>query len=198
MERALFTIQIFLTHNQNEVIFHFSLTHKKSISFPLTILPTFTCLLETRIILILVNPSEMFYTSFGIEDIISWEPEGHWCCSTMFCWEPEGCYHHGHLYISSALLVFKRKSFNSDNALPALNWQYYLAISQNHQSVFNARGGNFIIKCQMEISLSTYLIHNRCIMENYFMRILPRKQVPGDWISPLYLFAIALNIHLMG
>ena len=27
--------------------------------------------------------------AWGILYIVGWEPEGHWCCSTMFRWEPE-------------------------------------------------------------------------------------------------------------
>ena len=30
--------------------------------------------------------------------IISWEPEGCYCCSMMFHWEPEGCYHYSKMF----------------------------------------------------------------------------------------------------
>ena len=41
----------------------------------------------------------------------------------MFCWEPKGCYCHRLLYSDSTLLVLNWTSFNSINALLALNWR---------------------------------------------------------------------------
>ena len=40
--------------------------------------------------------------------LVSWEPEGHYCCSTIFCWEPEGNNHH-RLYTETAPFWFSKK-----------------------------------------------------------------------------------------
>ena len=57
--------------------------------------------------------------------IVSWEPEGHYCCSKMFCWEPEGCYIATDFVQRLAPFWFSTKpALNIVNALLALNWRY--------------------------------------------------------------------------
>ena len=57
--------------------------------------------------------------------IVSWEPEGRYCRSTMFRWEPEGRYSLPlTLYSDRVLLVLNKTSLSCNNALLALNWRY--------------------------------------------------------------------------
>ena len=55
--------------------------------------------------------------------IVSWEPEGRYQYSKMFCWEPEGGYRCVKVYGDSTLLVLNRISLKSDSALLTLNWR---------------------------------------------------------------------------
>ena len=60
--------------------------------------------------------------------IVSWEPEGRYHYSKMFCYEPEGryrCTKPMAIGGNSGLLVLNGTSLNSGSALLALNWRYY-------------------------------------------------------------------------
>ena len=64
---------------------------------------------------------------FAVQTISSTEDQkGVNAVSTMFCWEPEGHYHHGlgTAIVALMVLVLNRTSLNSDNALLALNLWY--------------------------------------------------------------------------
>ena len=68
--------------------------------------------------------------------IISWEPEGHYHYSKMFCWEPEGrC---TKSMVTSALLVLNGTSLKSDidSTLLALNW-WYIHLNYTHKNCLN-------------------------------------------------------------
>ena len=54
----------------------------------------------------------------------TWEPEGRYHYSKMFCREPEGRYQICKVYGDSALLVLNGTSLNVDSALLALSWRY--------------------------------------------------------------------------
>ena len=56
--------------------------------------------------------------------IVSWEPEGRYCSSKMFCWESEGRYHHRLCTAKAPFWFSTQKSLNCNNALVALNWWY--------------------------------------------------------------------------
>ena len=58
-------------------------------------------------------------------NFVSWEPEGHYCKSKMFCWEPEGRYRHRLCTAIIAPFWFSMEHlWTSNNALLALNWRY--------------------------------------------------------------------------
>ena len=63
--------------------------------------------------------------------IVRWEPEWHYHCSMMFCWEPEGPLLLYKVYGDGALLVWNRTSLNRINDLLVLSWRYCLA--QGHK-----------------------------------------------------------------
>ena len=54
------------------------------------------------------------------EDMVSWEPEGHYHYSTMFCWEPEGGYRCTKSMAIAPFWFSTVHLLNSVNALPVL------------------------------------------------------------------------------
>ena len=53
--------------------------------------------------------------------IVSWEPEGRYCRSKMFCWEPEGRYCHWHCTAIASFWFSMEHLWTGNNTLLALN-----------------------------------------------------------------------------
>ena len=94
----------------------------------------FASLVSSTICFIHVLPTRNFpvhgiYYSMCIERslyLVSWEPEGRYCSSKMFCWGPEG--HCCTVYGDSALLVLSGTYLICNNALLALDWRSVLGM----------------------------------------------------------------------
>ena len=79
----------------------------------------------------------VFYWIHNLNTIVNWEPEGHYHCWTTFPLRTTRALSPKTLYSDSALLVLNRTSFNSDNALLALNWQLNVNMCDKAILVFN-------------------------------------------------------------